>query len=330
MVRAIVPVLLAISSFACTKSDDARPVADTAGIGAKVAPANPVQGSVPQPPSVPAPAGPSALTERTWHFETPFGPNEVVVLVPEGARPDAKLPVLVAFHGRGESMKGPKRGARGWVSDYALGTAAHRLGAPPLSVADFGGMVDPRRLAVVNRSLGVAPYRGLIVVCPYLPDFLKGREAVPQGQMLARFVVDDVLPRVYRETPAAGTPEATSVDGVSLGGRASLLVGWLRPEAFGAVAAIQPALDDFEAGYFAELARNAHEKNGKQKVRLLTSTEDYFLGPTQKLGTALDARRIPHRVDIVLGTHTYEFNRGPGAYEMLLWHDRTLRGAESP
>ena len=28
----------------------------------------------------------------------------------------------------------------------------------------------------------------------------------------------------------------------------------------------------------------------------------------------------------VVNTHSYRFNRGPGAYEMLLYHDRALRG----
>ena len=310
----------------CTRSEETRhasPPEEVPSAAAKPPAPDPPGSGAPAPPPAPS----LSMSERTWHFDTPFGPNEVVVLVPEGAARDAALPVLVAFHGRGESLKGPKRGARGWVQDYALGAAVSRLGAPPLSPADFGGMVDPKHLAEINRSLGTTPYRGLIVVCPFLPDFLKGREAIPQGQMLARFIVEDVLPRVYRETPAAGTPQTTSVDGVSLGGRASLLVGWLRPEAFGAVAALQPALDSDEAGFFAELARTAHEKNHEQKVRLLTSTEDYFLGPTQKLASALGARELPHQIDVVVGTHTYEFNRGPGVYEMLIFHDRALRGA---
>jgi hypothetical protein len=35
---------------------------------------------------------------------------------------------------------------------------------------------------------------------------------------------------------------------------------------------------------------------------------------------------VTHTFDTVLGTHSYRFNRGPGAYEMLLYHDRVLRG----
>jgi hypothetical protein len=38
----------------------------------------------------------------------------------------------------------------------------------------------------------------------------------------------------------------------------------------------------------------------------------------------LDRRKQEHLV--VPGPHDYPFNRGPGAIEMLLWHDRVLRG----
>jgi enterochelin esterase-like enzyme len=302
-------------------------------VTAAPAPSAPPQTDPPAPPPS-ASTAPSAgetpaslaLSERTWQLESPFGPTEVVVLVPEGVTKAAPLPVLVAFHGRGESLKGPHRGARGWVSDYALGHAVERLGNPPLAAADFLGMVTADRLNDFNRALTEKPYRGLIVVCPFLPDVLKANQAVPEGQRLANFIADKLLPRVYAETPALGTPATTGVDGVSLGGRASLLVGFLRPEAFGVVAALQPALDKDEAGLFADLAKRAQERNSAQRVRLLTSDGDYFLEPTQLLAHALMTRNVGRRLDVATGPHNYEFNRGPGAFEMLLFHDRALRG----
>jgi len=33
---------------------------------------------------------------------------------------------------------------------------------------------------------------------------------------------------------------------------------------------------------------------------------------------------------VVTGPHDYAFNRGPGALEMLAYHDRVLRGADPP
>lgn len=292
----------------------------------------------PQPVAV-ASAAPSAsatsgttggLHEVTWHYDsTPFGASEVVVAIPDGT-PEQRWPVLVAFHGRGESLRGAKRGARGWVDDYTLPKTTRRLARPPLTDDDFLGFVTAEHLTELNQELAAMPYRGLIVVCPFLPDILRNGRGEIDGKLLAGFVVDQVLPRVYRETPAIGTAASTGVDGVSLGGRAALLVGFLRPEAFGAIGALQPALDGEELGRFAELAQDARAKNPMLALRLLTSDEDYFLEPTRGLSKLLEVRGVAHRLDVVAGTHSYEFNRGPGGYEMLLFHDRALRSAVAP
>jgi enterochelin esterase-like enzyme len=267
-----------------------------------------------------------ALREITWHYDsTAFGPSEVVVAIPKDGAPDEKWPVLVAFHGRGESLRGPKRGARGWLDDYTLPKTTARLTAPPLTAADLLDFVTDEHLAQLNAELRQTPYRGLIVVCPFLPDVLRGSRGESDGKLLAAFVVDEVLPRVYRETPAIGTPATTGIDGVSLGGRAALFVGLGRPEAFGAIGALQPALDNEEVVRVAQMAQEARAKNPDFSLRLLTSDEDYFLEPTQALSRALKERNIAHRLDVVSGTHSYEFNRGPGGYEMLLFHDRALR-----
>src|SRR5205814_4756387 len=58
-----------------------------------------------------APAVPKSLRELTWHYDDPpFGASEVVVAIPSGGAEGERFPVLVGFHGRGESLKGPKRG----------------------------------------------------------------------------------------------------------------------------------------------------------------------------------------------------------------------------
>lgn len=279
------------------------------------------------PPAAPAPP----FSEVTWRYPgAPLGASEVVVLTPTGATRANPLPVLVAFHGRGESLKGPKLGARGFIDDYQMGTTVQRLASPPLTVTDLLGFATEQRLRALNASLAAHPYGGLVVVCPYLPDALHGDRAFADGPAFAKFVVEELLPRVYRETPAIGTAKTTGVDGVSLGGRAALLVGLLRPEAFGAVGALQPAVDNDETGRFADLAKAARTKNPSFTLRLLTSDGDYFLEPTLALARGLVGRGVPHQVDVVMGPHNYEFNRGPGGYEMLLFHDRALRGQAGP
>jgi hypothetical protein len=265
--------------------------------------------------------------ELTWTFdEGAFGATDVVVSIPLAADADARFPVLIALHGRGESLKGSRRGARGWLDDYDLDRALQRLSAPPLRTRDFQGYVSRERLRRINRALAEQPYSGLIVVCPFLPDVLRRENAFKEAEPLAAFIVDVLLPRVYAKTPALATPASTGIDGVSLGGRAALLVGFTRPRAFGAVGALQAAIDGSEIERFAELGARALADNPGLSLRLLTSDKDHFLRVNERLSEALKERGVQHRYSRVQGTHSYRFNRGPGAIEMLLFHDRVLRG----
>ncbi len=264
--------------------------------------------------------------ELTWVYpHDAVGPMQVVVSIPRH-HSGQKFPVLVALHGRGEAFKGAARGARGWVDDYRMPKAIERLHHPPLTDKDFGGMSDPARLARINQSLAREPYRGLIVVCPYTPDILAGKRPFSAAKPLAHFVVDELLPRVYRETPALGTPASTGIDGVSLGGRASLLVGFMRPRAFHVIASLQAAFDAAEAPALVRLAEKAHQENPGMVIRLLTSRHDFFREDNYEIAHEMTRAGVPHTLVEVPGTHSYEFNRGPGVYEMLLLHDRALRG----
>ena len=264
--------------------------------------------------------------EITWDYpDTELGPMRVVVLLPE-READERFPVLVALHGRGEALKGPALGARGWIDDYLLPVTVERLHRPPISLDDLHGFADDARLARLNASLVQRPYQGLIVVCPYTPDTLPADESIDKALPLARFVVETLLPRAYRETPAIGTPASTGVDGVSLGGRAALGIGLLRPKAFAVVASLQAALRSDNSADILRRAREAKQEKPDLFVRLLTSSDDYFLKANQLLSRDLEAAGIRTELVNIPGPHDYEFNRGPGGYEMLMFHDRVLRG----
>jgi len=272
--------------------------------------------------------GETAFTEVALDFPSSLiGPEKAIVLVPRPADAAARYPVLVALHGRGESVRGVELGARGWVDDYDAGRAISRLRSPPLMREDFRGFVDDARLAHLNASLIKRPFRGLVVVCPWVPDILSSRDrpnldaALPFGS----FVVDHLMPRVIAEAPASAERAATGIDGVSLGGRASLVVGFAHADRFGAIGTLQAALQDSEAGAFAARARAALQ-HGPLHVRLVTSDRDPFAGSIAQLHLAFDEGRIDHEYLVIPGPHDYAFNRGPGGIEMLLWHDRILRG----
>jgi len=272
------------------------------------------------PDAAPLPRG--QVGTETWTFDDG---GRAVVVVPSWRRADEKLPVLFALHGRGEAQKGPAEGALGWPRDYALLRAIDRLCAPPLTGDDYEGFFDPARLADTNASLATRPFQGLIVVCPYLPDVDLHKPA-PIADY-GRYLLDVVLPRVRAELPALASPAAVGIDGVSLGGAVSLRVGLGNPAAFGAVGSLQAAVGEDQVTELTELARSGRAKNPSLKLRLLTSKDDYFRSAITHTSQAWKAARIEHDFADVPGPHDYPFNRGPGAIEMLLWHDRMLARA---
>jgi hypothetical protein len=253
----------------------------------------------------------------------PWGPGRAVVVVPTWGGSDALFPVLIALHGRGESLKPAADGAYGWPRDYAMVRAIDRLRAPPLRDADYEGFVDPARLSDTNASLAAHAFGGLIVVCPWLPDLRPA--ATADLAAYSRFVLDVLLPRVRKDTPALRAPESTGIDGVSLGGITALRIGLTCPEAFGAVGGIQPAIGDSrQNAEWTSLAEAARAVRPAMKLRLLTSHDDYFHDPIVALSAAWRAAGVNHDFAEVPGPHDYIFNRGPGSLELLLWHDRAL------
>lgn len=267
--------------------------------------------------------------EKELEFaSSPVGPEKAVAIVPRWGDPGARFPLLVALHGRGEAVRGLDVGARAWLRDYDLGRAITRLRAPPLTREDFKGFVEPARLARINASLAERPFRGLVVACPWVPDLVneKDRTNLDAGLPFGRFVVEQLLPRVVAETPALAEPASTGIDGVSLGGRASLVVGLAHTDRFGAIGTLQAAIQDNEPPLLARRARAAMPDSRALYLRLVTSDQDYFRSAIQALHVALDGAGVGHEHLVLPGPHDYAFNRGPGGIEMLLWHDRVLRG----
>jgi hypothetical protein len=255
--------------------------------------------------------------------DTPDGERAFVLSPPDAST----MPILVALHGRAESRAGIEVGASAWLRSYELDRQYHRLLAPPLTADDLHDMTSPVRLAALNRSLARAPFLGIVTACPYAPD-LSGRTAEGTAAF-GRFVVDQLLPLVRSLAGAPIDRTRTAIDGISMGGRDALLVGLSHPETFGAVGALQPAIHLDEAPAIAALAKTAMAKQ-PVKLRLLTSEQDDFLVAVKATSELLTADGTPHELTIIPGPHGYGFNRGPGGFEMLLWHERAARGLPSP
>jgi hypothetical protein len=232
--------------------------------------------------------------------------------------PAEKLPVLVALHGMGETVD-PATGAHGWLDAYELDVAIAQLRAPPLEEDAFRGLVTPQHLHDVNDALDKQPYRGLVVVCPYLPRQIGGDVSF---DAYARYLADELLPRVRAELPARTEVSATGIDGVSLGGVTALTLGIMRPDVFGAVGALQAAVSEDQVDRVAD---DLYRRLGGRPLRNTTSEEDVYHGVLVELDRALTARAVPHEFGVEEGPHDYIWNKGPGAITMLLWNDRVLR-----
>ncbi len=274
------------------------------------------------PPQEPMPEG--------WH-DLQFAPSpdapggeRAFVMAPAGA---AEMPLLVAFHGHKETRGGMEVGASAWLRSYEMDRQYHRLLSPPLTDADLKGMSNPERLGQLNASLAKEPFKGIVTACPWCPEH---HEALPEmTTAFGRFVCEQLIPRVRSLTGQKENRLTTGIDGISMGGRLALFIGLLHPEVFGVVGTMQPVLKVSEAPMVSELARAAMAK-APVRLRLLSSEHDDFLEPVKAVSERMKADGVPHELVIVPGNHGYDFNRGPGGYEMLLWHERVERGLPAP
>jgi iron(III)-salmochelin esterase len=262
--------------------------------------------------------------EMIWEYpDTGLGPTVVHLTIPETASENHRVPVLILLHGRGEALKSPEQGALGWPYDYGMLHAINRLHKPPLTPEDFGEMITSPRLAAINRRLRETPYHGVIVASPYIPDQF-GRTLQRDAGNYGAFLTRTLLPRIYNELPAIGTADTTAIDGVSLGGRAAIFIGLRFPHSFGAVGGIQAALGNRQIARVTGRLETARRSNSNLLFHLMSSTKDVYLHVNQSLSATLLSRHLPHTKFIAEGNHSYEFNRGPGAYETLLHYDRIL------
>lgn len=250
-------------------------------------------------------------------------PDErVAVLVPDPLPDHSSLRVLIALHGRGESLKPPADGAMGWPRDYSLTNLVEHISNPPLKPDDFQNLVDDEHLVEMNRALAAKPFGGLVVVCPYLPDH-DAFDATKVDE-IENYLIDVVLARAKKELPISSDRRATGIDGVSLGGITALQVGLARPEIFGAVGALQPAIRPEKIGTLTTLASKAKQAGSLPKLRLTTSRDDVYRAVISQTDSSWTAAGIAHDFGDLPGPHDYIFNRGPGGLEMLFWQDRML------
>lgn len=254
-----------------------------------------------------------------------LGAQPVVVMLPRGydARRRRPFPMLLAFSGRGEAVLAPERGAWGWVRDYHLQRQARALTRGKLVATDLQGLVSPSWLQRYNRSLGAAPYAGMVVVCPHTYDLL-GQRTLGHAAY-ERFYLRELPAAVRRRYNVRTDPGGLGLDGVSLGGLWALYLGLGHPGEVGQVGALQPAVTPFLT-QLRGLARRNRVELAKLPISLVTSTGDGLRPAVSRMSAMLRQVKVEHQLTLLRGPHDYIFNQGPGGIHMLLWHDRRFQG----
>jgi enterochelin esterase-like enzyme len=165
----------------------------------------------------------------------------------------------------------------------------------------------------------------MVMACPYTPNIWKvGGSPDAAIDAYTTWLFEVLLPRLRIETPVLTDAKYLGVDGVSLGGYASLGVGVRKADEIGSIGCVQAAISTGDAEKWTERLTRAFERSGPRPIHLLTSTQDVFRAPMEALDRALTKRGVAHTLRVAVGPHDQPFLRGPGSVEMLLWHARAL------
>jgi len=248
--------------------------------------------------------------------------RRAVVLVPTHLKKGERVPLLIALHGLAETAS-EELGAYAWVKKYGIGDGyAHARAPETITREGLGNMATPARVSELRSELFGKAFRGMVIACPYTPNIWKAM-ATPDLVLdgYAPWLFDVLLPRLRAETPIS---ERLGLDGVSLGGYASLGVGVRKMDAIHALGCVQAAVSSADADRWSERIAGAMKTHGARPLHLLTSTADAFRESVTALSASLTKRSVAHTFRLALGPHDQPFLRGPGSLEMLLWHDRNL------
>ncbi|HSU41551.1 MAG TPA: hypothetical protein VLJ38_18365, partial [Polyangiaceae bacterium] len=173
-------------------------------------------------------------------------------------------------------------------------------------------------------GLAAEPYRGIAVACPYTPNVFRQPSTPLALDRYAAWIADGLLPELRKILPLPEGPSAIGVDGVSLGGYVSLEVFLRRPEAFGAVGALQAAIGENLTDYYATRFKAALDRVGPRPLRIATTAWDKERPTSERLVARLRAHDVPVTLDNSPGGHDQGFLREAGSLELLYYYDRTL------
>ena len=267
---------------------------------------------------------PSDLRILDWTFDDawPFT-RRALVAVPTHLGEGRRAPVLVLLHGLGEAKQGPESGVFAWLDRYGMGSSYARLRQPPLASTHKRRDLTDARAKELTEELARRPLGGLVLVCPFTPNVWSFKSTELALDHFASFIRGPLLDRVAKEVPEAD-PSRIGLDGCSLGGFVALEVAKRRPDGWGSLGVVQPAISERKVGEYAELLAGA-ARDDKTRVHVESSTYDPYLRVSRLLHEGVVAKGARAELIVPPGPHDQPFLRDVGTLEMLLFHDRALR-----
>jgi enterochelin esterase-like enzyme len=231
-----------------------------------------------------------------------------------------KYPLVIAFGGAGECARSPREGALAWLHYYKTDEAVRALANNRLTPDDFRRLITAPHLNDFNRRLKNRPYGGIILACPSSP--LLSPQVGLEYPEYEEYIMDELVPALKTRYRVADG--RVGVDGVSMGGARAMYYGFKYPEVFSSIGSVQGAF-----GPYFDVYRHFVERHGetlkKRSIQLVTSDRDPLAPSVERMHQLLVDNSIPHLYLKLTGPHDYIFNQGPGALELLVFHDHALR-----
>jgi hypothetical protein len=260
----------------------------------------------------PPPGRPTVTVTRTT-----VGGKPVVVVTPVGTGP---WPVVFVMGGLGELSRGEAVSAGAWVDDYGLVAVLEAVQGNRLDAGTFQGLVDARLLRQYRQRVARG-YKGLVIVGVPAP--------VDYSDEFVRFVTDELIPWADRTLPVRHGAEFRGIDGVSLGARHALRLGLAHPELFRTVSGVQAAVRGWH-DVLLELATEHRVAARRLSLSLITSDGDPYRPAVGKLARSWRRLGLSVRHGVGIGPHNRRYNSGPGAVDLVLFHDAVLNGTSAP